>query len=50
MKCAEILVYPTVAPNRIKAVFCRSQKHSNVILAAIQRTDIIGMVGPGLYF
>ena len=50
MKCAEILVYPTVAPNRIKAVFCRSQKHSNVILAAIQRTDIIGMVYPDLYF
>lgn len=50
IKCAEILVYPTVAPNRIKAIFYRSHKHSNVILAAIQRTGIIGMVDPDLYF
>lgn len=50
IKCAEILVYPTVAPNRIKAVFCRSQKHSNIILAAIQGNDIIGRVDPDLYF
>jgi len=50
IKCAEILVCPTVAPNRIKAVFCRSQKHGNIILAAIQETDIIGRVDPDLYF
>lgn len=50
IKCAEILVYPTVAPNRIKTILYRSQKHSNVILAAIQGTDIIGMVDPDLYF
>jgi hypothetical protein len=50
MKCAEILVYPTVAPNRIKAIFCRSLKHRYVILSAIQRTNIIGMVDSDLYF
>jgi len=50
IKCAEVLVYPTVAPNRIKAIFYRSEKHSNAILATIQRTDIIGMVDPDLYF
>ncbi|ERT04841.1 hypothetical protein M595_5204 [Lyngbya aestuarii BL J] len=50
IKCAEILVYPTVAPNKIKAIFCRSEKHRNSIVAAKQKTDIIGRVNPDLYF
>ncbi|MEA5516852.1 DarT ssDNA thymidine ADP-ribosyltransferase family protein, partial [Nodularia sp. UHCC 0506] len=50
IKCAEILVHPKIAPNKIQAIFCCSQKHSNIIITAIQRTDIIGMVDPDLYF
>lgn len=50
IKCAEILVYPAIQPSRIKVVFCRSQKHSNIILSAIQKTNIVGQVNPNLYF
>ncbi len=50
IKCAEVLVYPKIEPNRIKIVFCYSQKHRETIIAAKQRTSIIGKVNRDLYF
>ena len=50
IKCAEVLVYPKIEPNRIQMVFCYSNKHRETIIAAKQGTLIMGKVNRDLYF
>lgn len=50
IKCAEVLVYPKIEPNRIQKIFCYSNKHRETIIAAKQGTPIIGKVNRDLFF
>jgi len=50
IKCAEILVYPKIQPDKIQVIFCYSNKHRESIIAAKQGTSIIGKVNKELYF
>ncbi|MGC1393788.1 MAG: DUF4433 domain-containing protein [Coleofasciculaceae cyanobacterium] len=50
IKCAEVLVYPKIEPNRIQKIFCYSNKHRETIIAAKQGTPIIGEVNRDLFF
>jgi hypothetical protein len=50
IKCAEVLFYDKIMPNKIQFVFCYSQKHREAIIAAKQGTSILGKVKKDLYF
>ena len=50
IKCAEVLFYDKIMPNKIQFVFCYSQKHREAIIAAKQGTPILGKVKKDLYF
>jgi ssDNA thymidine ADP-ribosyltransferase, DarT len=50
IKCAEVLVYPRILPERILWIFCRSRKHRETIINIKQGTNIQGLVKPELFF
>lgn len=50
IKCAEVLVYPKIDPDRIQHIFCCSNKYRETIKAAKQGTPIKGRVNRDLYF